>query len=62
MENPVMLGGKKMKVQVECEVCKKLVEVKAVKITKEGKLYLKLKCGHDSGFLFAGIIYPVQKR
>jgi len=46
--------------RVECEICKKLVPIKTVKITKEGKLYLKLKCGHNSGFLFAGIIYPVQ--
>ena len=49
-----------MKTEVECEFCKKLVEVKEVKITKEGKVYLKLKCGHDSGFLFFGIIYTVQ--
>lgn len=45
-----------MKAQVECEVCKKLVPVKAIKITKDGKIYFTLKCGHFSGFLFAGII------
>jgi hypothetical protein len=40
--------------------------VETIKITKDGKLYLTLKCGHFSGFLFAGIIYvppiPLKKR
>ena len=50
-----------VKVEVECEICKKLVPVKAIKITKEGKAYLTLKCGHFSGFSFAGIIYLVEE-
>jgi len=50
-----------MKAEVECEICKKLVPVKSMKITKDGKLYLTLKCGHFSGFLFAGIIYLTKE-
>lgn len=50
-----------MKGEVKCEVCKKLVEVKAFKITEDGKIYFTLKCGHFSGFLFAGIIYLTEK-
>jgi len=50
-----------VQVECECEICKKLVPVKSMKITKDGKLYLTLKCGHFSGFLFAGIIYLVKE-
>ena len=48
-----------MDIEVECETCKKTVKVKSMKITVKGRVYLALKCGHYTGFLFAGIIYPL---
>ena len=47
-----------MDIEVECDICKKTVKVKSMKITAKGRVYLALKCGHYTGFLFAGIIYP----
>jgi len=48
-------------VEVECEVCNKPVKAKSIRITKNGRVYITLKCGHQVGFLLAGIIYPIQK-
>lgn len=50
-----------MDFRVECESCKEFKDVTSIRITKEGRVIIELKCGHVTGFIFAGIIYPVQK-
>lgn len=50
-----------MKATVFCEKCDKPVKVKEIRISKEGRMYLYLKCGHFAGFVFAGVISVIKE-